>query len=176
MGRDPCSAIHNGSRSGNQLDRRDLKRLAKGNGSQFHKPHIFLFVHDGSCLSRQVDARFFPQAKLIKILAVPVNAKALAHINKYRIAGIHGSLQKSLPSMSSYFVTADFAVLHHPEARAGKLIRQRYHSRLQSCRRGNDLKGRPRLVGIIDGRIPPHLVQPLLLFLYGKQCCILFRI
>ena len=158
MGRNPVSSIDNGRHRRNQLNGRNLERLSKGHRGQFHKSHILLFVHDGAGFSWQVNPRLFLQAKLLKIVIIPVNPQPLPYINKYRIAGIHHSLKKGFPSMSPCFVASDFPVLYNPESGTGKMILQPHGSCLQTGCRSYDFKGRARFICIINGRIPPHPV------------------
>ena len=88
----PSSSVHDGCRRSDQLQWGDLKRLAKGHGCQFHRPHIFFFMHDGRRLTRQIHPRFAFQAKLDEIMIILLYPKSLSHIDKYRVTGIHRSL------------------------------------------------------------------------------------
>ena len=67
--------------------------------------------------------------------------------------------------MPCCFMTADSSVLHHDISRTVKMILQRNHMFFQSCRCSNHLKGRTRLVGIVDAFISPHLIAGILFLL-----------
>ena len=172
MGRDAVASVDNGGRRCNQLDRRDLEGLAKGYRGQLHKAHVLLFVHDGGCLTRQVDARLSLKAELGEIFIVSIHSQPLAHVNEHRVAGIHGSLEECLRTMSPHLVAPYLPVFHNPEARTGKLVRQLYHAGFQPGRGRDDLKGGARLIGVIDAGVPPHLVQLLLLFGRRQVSCL----
>ena len=69
------AAVDEGTHRGRQLHRRHLERLAEGNRRQLHEPHVFLFMHDRSGLSRKVNARLFQEAKLLKIPVIGIDAQ-----------------------------------------------------------------------------------------------------
>ena len=119
-------------------------------------------MHDRGCLSRKIDPCFSLKTKLGKILIVPVHSQPLSHINKHRIAGIHCSLKKSFCSMASCLMAPDPPVFHYAKARTAEDILKRYCPRLQTGCRCDDLKGRARLICIIDAGISPHGIQPVL--------------
>ena len=58
--------------------------------------------------------------------------------------------------MATHFMTPDLPVLYDPESRAGKLVSQVDHARLQSRSGGDDLEGGTRFVGIVDAAVAPH--------------------
>ena len=64
--------------------------------------------------------------------------------------------------MSADLMAADLPVFDDPEARAGELIVQMDHSRLQSRRGSDDLKCGTGLVGIVDAAVPPHFISRVL--------------
>ena len=141
MGGHPSSPIDNGGRCGDELNGRDLKGLAEGDRCQLHRPHIFLLVHDGSRFSREVDAGLFPQAKLGEILAVSIHPQALPHVDEYRVAGVHGSLEEIFPSMSSCLMAADPPVLHNAVSRTVKCVGELHRPGLKAGCRSDNLEG-----------------------------------
>ena len=92
MGRDPPAPVYDGGRRRDELDRRDLKGLSKGDGGQLHKSHIFLLVHDRRCLAGEIDPGLSEKPKLFEIMIERIHAKSRANVDKHRVTGVHGSL------------------------------------------------------------------------------------
>ncbi len=153
---DTPAAVYDGRCRGGQLNRCNLKRLAKGNGSQFHRSDIFHLVHNGSRLSRQVNPCFIQKAELSEIRIVSLHTNAQPNCDEDRVTGIHGSLHKVFCPVASHFMAAYPAVLHHDKSRTVKGIRRLDHAGFQSRSRRHDLKRRSRLIGVIDTAISPH--------------------
>ena len=76
------SAIDQGTDGRRKLDGRNLKGLSKSNGSKLHISHIFLLVHDRSCLSRKIYACFFHKSELLKIFIIIINPQTEPYLNK----------------------------------------------------------------------------------------------
>ena len=81
-----------------------------------------MFVHDRRGFSRKIYAGFSLQAELFKIAVIIINAKPQSHLNKYRIARVHGSLYKILSSVTGHLVTADAPVLHNLKPRTTESV------------------------------------------------------
>ena len=92
MGRDPPAPVYDGGRRRDELDRRDLKGLSKGDGGELHKSHIFLLVHDRRCLAGEIDPGLSEKPKLFEIMIERIHAKSRTNVDKHRVTGVHGSL------------------------------------------------------------------------------------
>ena len=115
---DARASVDQGGRCCNELDRRDLKGLSKGDGGQLHKSHIFLLVHDRCSLSRKIYTCLPHQSEFFKIFIKILCSKPHPYFNKNRITGILHPLYKRLGSMSSRPRTPDPAVFHKLVSRA----------------------------------------------------------
>ncbi len=153
---DTSAAVNYGRSRSRQLNGRNLKRLSKRDCCQFYRPDILHLVHDGTRFSRQINARFIQKSELSEIRIVPFHTDTQSYRDKYGVAGIHRPLHKIFRPVASHLVTAYPAVFHHDESRTVESICGFYHAGLQArCRRYN-LKGRSRLIGIIDAAVSPH--------------------
>ena len=163
---DPPPPIDQRTDCGRQLNWRNLKRLAKSNCCQLHIPHIFHFMHDRSSLSRQIYTCLLQKSKLLEIMIIVFHPKSQTHFNKNRIAGILGTFHKALGTVSCSPCTVNPPVIHQLIPRTEKSVIYGNHASLQTCRHGNDLKGRTGLICIVQAGISPHLVQKILFFLF----------
>ena len=119
-------------------------------------------MRDRRRLAGEIDPGLSEKPKLLKIMIERIHSQSRPDIDKHRVAGVHGSLQKCLPAMPADLMAADLPVFHDPESRAGELVIQMDHSRLQPRRGGDDLKCGTGLVGIVDAAVPPHLISRVL--------------
>ena len=156
--RHPPAAVNNRRSRHRQLDRRDLKRLPEGDRSQLHRSDILHLVHDGAGFPGQIDPCPVQQAELPEIGIVTFRPHPHSHRDKHRVAGIHRALHEILRPVASCFMAAYPAVFHHDEPRTVESVRRLDHSRFQPGRRRNDLKGRSRLVSIVDAPVSPDTV------------------
>ena len=163
MGRDPVSAIDDRTDCCCQLDRRNLKRLAKRYSGKLHLPHIFRVMHDRSRFSRKINSCFFQKPELFEIFIIILYSQPQPHFNKHRVAGVLSSLHKVLCTMSGPLCTVYPPVLHHFIPRAEKTVFRWHNSFFQSRCHGDNLKSRTWFISIVQTGISPHLVQKILL-------------
>ena len=157
------------------LHRRNLEGLPKTHRCQLYRTDVFLLMHDCSCFSWKIYPCQIQQSKLFKILAELIHTESQTDVDKYRVTGILNSLHKCFRSMSSYFVTSDLPILHHPISRTLKSVIQFHYACFQTGRGRNNLKSRPWLISIVNTAISPHLIQEFLLLLrIFRICCRLF--
>ena len=76
MRRHPFSPVDQGADGCGKLDGSNLKRLPKTHGCQLHKPYRILFMHNGSCLPRQIYAGQLHHPKLPEVFKKTIRPKS----------------------------------------------------------------------------------------------------
>ena len=168
----PRPAINEGADRRCKLDRRDLKGLPERNRRKLHRTDLILCVHDCTGFSRHIDSSSVQQPELLHALVKRICTHPKPYRHKHWIAGIHRPLYEIFSSMTPNLCTPDFSALYDNIARALKRILFPDNAVFQCCRR-NDLKGRARLVGIVDAGVSPHFIQGFLLFFFGHELFLL---
>ena len=158
-----------------QADRRDLEGLAECHRRKLNLSDVFLLVHNRRCLARQIDPRLFHQTEIPEVITELFHTEPQPHFNEHRVARVLRALHEVFGSVSRPLVAVDPAVLHDFVAGTEKRIVRRHNALRKSRRHRDDLKGRSRLVRIVDAGIPPHLVQQILNFFFRKSRCILLQ-
>ena len=172
MRRNQRASINHTAYCTEQLQRGNLKGLAKRHSCQLHRLYIFLFVNNGGGFSGNIHTCLFHQTKLSQILIKIIHSHSGSHLNKHRIAGIHSGLHKILTAMSYCLVTSYPPVLHHLVSRTVKIVINTHHPALQPGSSCDNFKSGARFIGIVDALITPHFIQGILQFASRKPLCI----
>ena len=109
-------------------------------------------------------------------MIIVFHSKSQTHFNKNRIAGILGTFHKALGTVSCSPCTVNPPVIHQLIPGTEKSVIYVTPASLQTCRHGNDLKGRTGLICIVQAGISPHLVQKILFFLFIQFWSVYVRI